>query len=215
MNKWVKNFVEYAPDCKYVIILSSQSKISQFLFLGRKQVSEQPSRNVTVERCGNLRSENVTWEHLRNKAICEASNLFLSNTHESLVVMIYLLPGTLLEKLHGNILSTTVYQFLWWNTRRILSCLNSTFRCKICPCKVWIMFSSYVPASSFGNVAVKYVPVMLLACEHFIDYDVYQSLNPLRYILNSGIESTFLNTLRPRQNRHHFVDDIFKFFPLN
>ena len=103
MNKWVKNFVEYAPDCKYVIILSSQSKISQFLFLGRKQVSEQPSRNVTVERCGNLRSENVTWEHLINKAICEASNLFLSNTHESLVVMIYLLPGTLLEKLHGNI----------------------------------------------------------------------------------------------------------------
>ena len=53
-------------------------------------VSVQPSKNVTGERYGNLRSGNVTWEHLRNQAICETKNLFVSNsnTHQCLVVII-------------------------------------------------------------------------------------------------------------------------------
>ena len=51
-------------------------------------VSVQPSKNVTGERYGNLRSGNVTWENLRNQAICETKNLFVSNTHQCLVVII-------------------------------------------------------------------------------------------------------------------------------
>ena len=36
-------------------------------------------------------------------------------------------------------------------------------------------------ASLFGNLAVKFVPVILPACEHLDDYDdVYQFLNPLK-----------------------------------
>ena len=50
-------------------------------------VSVQPSKNVTGERYGNLRSGNVTWEHLRNQATCETKNLFVSNTHQCLVVI--------------------------------------------------------------------------------------------------------------------------------
>ena len=51
-------------------------------------VSVQPSNNVTGERFGNLCSGNVTWEHLRNQAIHETKNLFVSNTHQGLVVII-------------------------------------------------------------------------------------------------------------------------------
>ena len=50
-------------------------------------VSVQPSNNVTGERFGNLRSGNVTWD-LRNQAIHETKNLFVSNTHQGLVVII-------------------------------------------------------------------------------------------------------------------------------
>ena len=45
-------------------------------------VSVQPSKNVTGERYGNLRSGNVTWEHLRNQAICE-TKVWLFQVHTS------------------------------------------------------------------------------------------------------------------------------------
>ena len=81
MNKLLENLLKYAPDCKYVIILSFQSKISQFSFL-RLETGFRAERYWGT--LGDLRSGNVTWDHLRNHAICETKILFVSNTHQGI-----------------------------------------------------------------------------------------------------------------------------------
>ena len=46
-------------------------------------VSVQSSKDVTGERYGNLRSGNVTWEHLRNQAIYVKLKICLFQIHTS------------------------------------------------------------------------------------------------------------------------------------
>ena len=147
------------------------------------------------------------------------SYVFLALTHWFLIIMILVLFNIIPQRWHHD--TETLYELLALLEGKTKPLVISNAACAELSCFPMLLARMNFRTNSGAGVIWNSMKLMWCHCYvyrlHWFLLVVYIDILVLNYVIshNSALETPQLNTLRPRQDGHHFLDDIFKYIFLN